>query len=154
MSKALKNNSSSLMNDLIFYKEGGQIKSVGYSINSILLQNGMPPMKTFNTSKQIGGETISSDFEELAVPSGLSYISQKKTSSDLDLFSGGSLKNNHSDQHDVLSDDIYDKLFGLVEYDKKQKRKTRKHSLDIDTVPLPVATTSGKKSKKTRKNNA
>jgi hypothetical protein len=152
MSKALKNNSTSLMNDLIFYKEGDQIKSVGYSINSILLQNGMSPMKTFNTSKQIGGDNISSDFDELAVPSGLSYISQKKTSSNFDLFSGGSLKNNPTDQHDVLSDDIYDKLFGLVEYDKKQKRKTRKHKSDIETAPVSI--TNGKKSKKTRKNNA
>jgi hypothetical protein len=151
MSKALKNNSS-LMNDLIFYKEGDQIKSVGYSINSILLQNGMSPMKTFNTSKQIGGDNISSDFDELAVPSGLSYISQKKTSSNFDLFSGGSSKNNQTDKHDVLSDDIYDKLFGLVEYDKKQKRKTRKHISSSETVPVVI--TSGKKSKKTRKNNA
>ena len=152
MTKTLKNNSSSLMNDLIFYKEGDQIKSVGYSINSILLQNGMSPMKTFNTSKQIGGDNISSDFEELAVPSGLSYFSQKKTKSeDPDLFSGGSSKNKSSDQHDVLSDDIYDKLFGLVEYDKKQRRKTRKHISHIDSVPLPVSITNSKKSKKTRK---
>jgi hypothetical protein len=150
MTKALKNNSSSLMNDLIFYKEGDQIKSVGYSINSILLQNGMSPMKTFNKSKQIGGDNISSDFEELAVPSGLSYFSPKKSSSDFDLFSGGSSQHKHSDQHDVLSDDIYDKLFGLVEYDKKQKRKTRKHRSDIEAVPLAI--TTGKKSKKTRKN--
>jgi hypothetical protein len=151
MTKAVKNNSSSLMNDLIFYKEGDQIKSVGYSINSILLQNGMSPMKTFNTSKQIGGDNISSDFEELAVPSGLSYISQKKSSSEL--FSGGSLKPNPTDQRDVLSDDIYDKLFGLVEYDKKQKRKTRKHTSGIDAVPISGSLTNGKKSKKTRKNN-
>jgi len=150
MTKALKNNSS-LMNDLIFYKEGDQIKSVGYSINSILLQNGMSPMKTFNTSKQIGGDNISSDFEELAVPSGLSYFSQKKNSSNFDLFSGGALKNNHNDQHEMLSDDIYDKLFGLVEYDKKQKRKTRKHRSDIETFPVTI--TTSKKSKKTRKNN-
>ena len=151
MTKALKNNPSSLKNDLIFYKEGDQIKSVGYSINSILLQNGMSPMKTFNTSKQIGGDNISSDFEELAVPSGLSYISQKKSSSEL--FSGGALKHNPSDEREMLSDDIYDKLFGLVEYDKKQKRKTRKHRSSSETVPISVSLTNGKKSKKTRKNN-
>ena len=146
MTKALKNNSSSLMNDLIFYKEGDQIKSVGYSINSILLQNGMSPMKTFNTSKQIGGDNISGDFEDLAVPSGLSFFPKKK-SSNFDLFSGGSSKKNPADQHEVLSDDIYDKLFGLVEYDKKQGRKTRKHRSSSETVPE-----NGKKSKKTRKN--
>lgn len=147
MTKALKNNSSSLMNDLIFYKEGDQIKSVGYSINSILLQNGMSPMKTFNTSKQIGGDNISGDFEDLAVPSGLSFFPKKKSSNlDFDLFSGGYSKKNPADQHDVLSDDIYDKLFGLVEYDKKQRRKTRKHRSDIETV-----TENGKKPKKTRK---
>jgi hypothetical protein len=27
----------------------------------------------------------------------------------------------------MLPDDIFDKLFGLVEADKKNKRKTRKH---------------------------
>ena len=70
-------------------------------------------------------------------------------SSNFDLFSGGSSKNNPADQHDVLSDDIYDKLFGLVEYDKKQKRKTRKYRPDIDNVPISI--TTSKKTKKTRK---
>ena len=132
---------SSLRNDLIFYKEGGKIKSAGYTVDSILLQKGgsvMTTLNTYYTDTQSGGENISNDFKNLAVPAGLSYISQKKTSSDI--FSGGSYKNKPSDQHEMLSDDIYDKLFGLVEYDNKQKRKTRKQPLTVN-----------KKHKKTKK---
>jgi hypothetical protein len=133
--------SSSLKNDLIFYKEGGKIKSAGYTVDSILLQKGGSIMTTYNaytTDKQTGGDNISNDFKDLAVPAGLSYISQKKTTSDI--FSGGSLKNKPTDHHEMLADDIYDKLFGLVEYDNKQKRKTRKQNLTIN-----------KKHKKTKK---
>ena len=139
---------TSLKNDLIFYKEDGKIKSGGYTVDSILLQKGKPPMTTFNTYEQTGGDNISSNFKELAVPAGLSYISKEKPSSDL--FSGGKNVSSLSTDHNMLSDEIYDKLFGLVEYDKKQKRQTKKHRRDTNFEQKEIPTI--KKSKKTRKN--
>ena len=84
----------------------------GYKIN--LMNNGMSPLTTLSNSKSDG---LSGLFENLAIPSGL-YYSYKKTPNEL---------MGHSyEPHNVLSDDIFDKLLGLVEYDKKRKRKTRK----------------------------
>lgn len=95
----------------------------GYKVNSFFLQDDIPAMTTlnntnFNISEQSGGK-VSSPFENLAVPAGLFYINQKlpKNVNSLD---------NSYNKHQMLSDDIMDKLFGLVEVDKKRKRKTRK----------------------------
>ena len=94
----------------------------GYKIKSFFLEGGEPIIKTLNNRPifddiQDGGKS-STPFDNLAVPAGLFYINQKS-------------KRNTSDknyrQHEMLPDDIFDKLFGLVEADKKNKRKTRKH---------------------------
>lgn len=128
--------------DLIFSKNpDGEIMSSGYRVNSILLQKGIPIMKTMKKLQQGGEEdddgtheNLFTDFDNYVIPAGISYITEKKTSSDL--YGGGK----YDDQHTMLPDDIYDKLFHLIEYDKKQKRKTRRHL------------TNDKKSKKTRRN--
>jgi hypothetical protein len=85
-------------------------------------------MTTFNNPEEGGqdGGKVSSPFENLAVPAGLFYINQRSKRHDDDI------KNNHYKQHESLSDDMIDKLFGLVEVDKKRKRKTRKHNKKTD----------------------
>ena len=118
----------------------------GYKINSLFLQDGIPALTTFNTQDQNGGK-VSSPFENLAVPAGLFYINQPITKNPTNK------EEQYYKNHEPISDDIMDKLFGLVEYDKKQKRKTRKHRSSSETVPISVSLTNGKKSKKTRKNN-
>ena len=100
----------------------------GYKINSFFMKNGKPILTTFNEDSndkdqmkgQEGGK-VSTPFENLAVPAGLFYINQKVPTN----------KNKKKDEyyykkHESISDDIMDKLFGLVEYNKKQERKTRK----------------------------
>ena len=97
----------------------------GYKINSTLLQSGMSPLTTFNDGNQNGGK-VSSPFENLAVPAGLFYINQhipKNTDIKEDIY---------YKKHQTISDDIMDKLFGLVEANKKQKRKTRKNIIKQD----------------------
>ena len=107
----------------------------GYKIKSFFLEGGQPIITTLNNGSifvplQDGGK-VYTPFDNLAVPAGLFYINQKT-------------KRNTSDknyrQHEMLPDDIFDKLFGLVEADKKIKRKTRKH----------VRLTSNKKSNKNK----
>lgn len=122
-------------NDLIFYKEGGNIMSGGYKLNSIFLQNGVSPMQTVNFRKK-GLETnslesdskkdsnISSLFEDLAIPAGLFFNNAK-------LFSQNKIPYQPYEEHTMLPDDIFDKLFKMVEYDpnlkaNKQNKKTRK----------------------------
>jgi hypothetical protein len=110
--------------------------SGGYKIKSFLLESEISPLTTFNNGinqnginqngiNQNGGK-VSSPFENLAVPAGLFYINQrvpKNTDIKEDFY---------YKKHETISDDIMDKLFGLVESNKKQKRKTRKHIIRQD----------------------
>lgn len=108
-------------NDLIFYKNpDGNIMSGGYNVESHMLQKGISPMQTLNLS-QYGGkdDKVSSSFENMAVPAGLYYITQpnhKKKKEQM----------NYEKEHVALSDDIFDKLYAMIEYDDKKKRKTKR----------------------------
>lgn len=97
-----------------------EIISGGYKVDSIFLQGGEPLLTTLNQENQEGGK-VSNSFENLAVPAGLFYINQripKNISKDKEFF--------YRD-HDTISDDMIDKLFGLIDANKKQKRKTKKN---------------------------
>jgi hypothetical protein len=109
--------------------ENGKTEVVGggYKINSFFLQGGIPVLKTFNSENidldQNGGK-VSTPFENLAVPAGLFYINQRVTK-----VNDNDKKGEHYyKSHETISDDMFDKLFGLVEMDKKKQRKTRKHT--------------------------
>jgi hypothetical protein len=116
-------------NDLIFYKQDGQIISGGYSLNSALLKNGISPMQTMNTLEQTktGGtnkvQKVSEMFTNFAVPAGL-YLMNPTNPTNPD-----KPKGHYDTHHTMLSDDIYDKLFKLVQPDETAKKytKTKKH---------------------------
>ena len=102
----------------------------GYKVNSFFLQGGNPIITTYNNNShdQSGGK-VSSPFENLAVPAGLFYINQRipKNYLDEDIDIDTDTKHHYYKQHETVSDDMIDKLFGLVDADKKRKRKTKKH---------------------------
>lgn len=114
---------SFLEDELIFYKENDQIKSGGYSIKSALLNSNISPMTTMNDLTTGGGEKVSEKFENLAVPAGLFFINQKVPIT----------KHNQDwEKRKVIPDDLYDKLFDLIKFDKntrKKDKKTRKQIL-------------------------
>lgn len=96
--------------------------SGGYKVNSFFMQDDIYPLTTLNDGKQSGGK-VSSPFENLAVPAGLFYINQRVPKNNNDIHK----QEHYYKKHEMISDDIMDKLFGLVESNKKQKRKTRKN---------------------------
>jgi hypothetical protein len=114
-------------------KENGEKEFVGggYKINSFFLKEGISPITTYNTNdlsntnEQSGGK-VSSPFENLAVPAGLFYVNMKIPKYEKENVS-------HYKKHDMLPDDIMDKLYSLVEIDKKRKRKTRKQVKPLST---------------------
>lgn len=115
--------------DLIFYKDTntGKIMSGGYSINSILLKEGLSPMTTLNTANDentdilIGGNNkVSNIFENLAIPAGLFYYEQKGGNDDKEPI--------YYQNTTCISEDIHDKLFKLIEINNtKKKSKTYKN---------------------------
>jgi hypothetical protein len=126
--------STFLNNDLIFYKDSdGKIMSGGYSVESRMLEEGISPMRTLNL-EQDGGrekkgkkeEKVSNGFENLAVPAGLYYITQPQSKTKY------KEQNSYNKEHTPLSDDIFDKLYEMIEYNDKKKRKTKKQNLNVD----------------------
>lgn len=129
-SNIYENNGLLGSDDFVFTQkvnEDGETEFIGggYKVNSFFLNNGKSPMVTINNEKnnQDGGK-VSTPFENLAVPAGIFYINQRitKTNTDNKVYNTDKYKH-----HEMLSDEIYDKLFNLVEVDKKRKRKTRKN---------------------------
>jgi hypothetical protein len=113
--------------DFVFTKdpEGG-IVGGGYKIKSLFLQGELPIMTTINNHQQNGGK-VSSPFENLAVPAGLFYVNMRVPKKYINKDSEENYK-----PHETISDDMIDKLYALVEVDKKRKRKTRKHHIKPD----------------------
>jgi len=103
-------------NELIYYKdEKGDIYSGGFSVNSILMKQGISPMATVNNNTPLthGGSSSSSNvsdlFHNLVVPNWLLSYHQ----------SGG---DNHEtntteetdSEDDVVSEDLHDKLLNFI----------------------------------------
>ena len=110
--------------------EDGKTEFVGggYTVESFLLEKDMSPMSTLNGDIKQNGGKVSSPFENLAVPAGLFFINQKinkKMHNEND--------NNLYKNHETISDDVMDKLFGLANNDNKKRKATRKHIDKIHT---------------------
>ena len=104
--------------DLVFYQEGGNIMSGGFSINNMFLSGNQPALKTMNSIKFQEGGSISSIFKDLAVPAGLFHLQQNPTKHFLPSTFGS---------NEVIEDTLYDKLLKLMEPDNdKRKKQTKK----------------------------
>ena len=113
----------------------------GYKVNSFFMKAGMPIMMTTNsTFEQEGGKTqVSSPFENLAVPAGLFYVSQRVPKQ----------KEEHYTPHQMLPDDIFDKLYALVDGSKKAESKKKKTRKNISNeFELKPKTTNKRKTKR------
>jgi hypothetical protein len=139
----MSNSSNTLnSNDLVFYQEGGNVMSGGYKLNSIFLQNGVSPMQTNNIKKRQKGlesesdsgsdkspsldKEVSSLFNDLVIPVGLFFNNSK-------MFPENKVPFKQYEQHAMISDDIFDKLFKMAEYDSKKNKfsKTKKMKSDF-----------------------
>jgi hypothetical protein len=115
-------------NDLVFYGDSDkQIYSGGFSVNSIMMKSGISPFTTLNTMNEQTGGNVSDLFKNLVVPSWLVSQENKLTggSRHVKNFDGDS-----SDDGEIISDELYDKLLGLVNVSdaeiKNKKKQTRR----------------------------
>ena len=104
--------------DLIISNHDGKVTSGGYQIqNNSFLSQKMSPMLTQNSNKtRKGGNPAMSDlFKDLAVPAGLFYMQ-----------SNYKRKNFNSNNHDMLSEPLFDRLLKFI-------NKENKKNFDITT---------------------
>ena len=130
----MENNSDNIVNYNNIFNGGefvltqgsnGEFVGGGYKIISSFLQGGQPIMTTLNKEQEQeqDGGNVSSPFENLAVPAGLFYINTKVIkNNDLNL-------DEHYNNRKTAPDEMIDKLYALVEFDKKRKRKTKKNNI-------------------------
>ena len=107
--------------DLVFNTDkNGNITAGGFSIDSCLLKSGVSPITTINNGPKKGG-SVSSIFNNLAVPAGLLYMQQSLATS-----------YTSNNGNETISDTLYDKLLNLatdkpeVQKKKKSRRKRKK----------------------------
>jgi len=127
--------------ELVVYKEGDKIMSGGYMVKSLLMKGGKSPITSYfkggtlesgihdnsdsdsdsDLEKEEKMETKGKDpFLNLAVPAGIMLIVQQPNQSE---YEKKSYANEKYRNCDMLSDDIYDKLFEFASF--KQKRKDK-----------------------------
>ena len=140
------NNNSYIGPDELIYNNDGEIHSGGFSVNSIMLKNGLSPIMTLNDTNgitsqtQMGGDKVSDLFNNLVIPNwSLSYNYKNGV-----VYEGGSNtpynnrnKNQHNDDgdddddDDIMEEDLHEKLLNLVKVDKneiKQPVSNKKNS--------------------------
>ena len=121
-------------NDLSVYTSNGKILSGGFSINSLLINQGLPAMMTVNsnTQMQIGGNNKVSDlFENLAVPSLVLHLDKKKYT--------GNIIVNHTDEQ-LDNAELLIKLSNAVTRAKGTWKKYHDNDLRL---PLRISRTIG-----------
>lgn len=115
------------MEHFIFNTVGDNIISAGFSINSILMKKGLPPILTFDKSNNEPAlkedddteeEPVFKSFKHLAVPISLLSTPNKNMFDEKRI--------DDEIMHSQIPDDIYDKLLKLVEYDNWKKRQSKK----------------------------
>ena len=104
-------------NDLVVFKEGNNIMSGGYKIDSLFLKNNIPPIQNSNINLQKGGD-ITSLFSNLAVPAGLLLLQQKAPKKNIQTL---------YEERKVVDSSLYDKLLDHVHKKKRipHNRKTK-----------------------------
>ncbi len=142
-------------NQLVFYQHGGKIMSGGYTVNSILMNSGQPLLNSYfggskTLERQHGNNRNNNNdddddehddehddannneitgrnkhFDNLAVPVGIFYIHNNQKSE----YDDKLRDHNNYKQCEMLSDDIYDKLFELASY-KQSTNKNNKGDKD------------------------
>lgn len=106
--------------DFCIYKSDGKVKSLGWNINSKLLQNDMP-IAAYNQTG--GGNSI---VENLAVPAGLILLQNS-------IYSKTNPISNLLDEPKVIGEELYSKLLNLagrkkrVSHDTRKKKRKRKN---------------------------
>jgi hypothetical protein len=93
--------------DLVFNKNNG-ITSGGFSVNSIMMREGISPIITLNSPNQHAGGNVSDLFNNLVVPN-WAYTFETKLGGNSDYKS-----DEDTDSDDDVKDELYDKLLELA----------------------------------------
>jgi hypothetical protein len=119
--------------DELIYNNDGEIHSGGFSVNSIMLKNGLSPIMTLNNnnanvntySNQSGGEKVSDLFNNLVIPNwSLSYNYKNgavyQGGANGVIYNSNKKRGDDEDDDEVMEESLHDKLLNLVKVDKTE----------------------------------
>jgi hypothetical protein len=154
------NNMNYIGPDELIYNNDGEIHSSGFSVNSIMMKNGLSPILTLNHNNinpiQSGGSSINkvSDlFNNLVVPNWtLSYNYKNGV-----VYEGGdnNLKyqdNSDEKEDDIIEDTIHDKLVDLAKVDENEMKSNSLNKKPVSKKNALIFSTVKNKKTITKKN--
>ena len=123
--------------DELIYNNDGEIHSGGFSVNSIMLKNGLSPIITLNNNNananinsiQTGGEKVSDLFNNLVIPNwSLSYNYKNgavyQGGANGVIYNSNNKRREEEDDDEVMEESLHDKLLNLVKVDKTEMKNT------------------------------
>ena len=123
--------------DELIYNNDGEIHSGGFSVNSIMLKNGLSPIMTLNNnnanvntySNQMGGEKVSDLFNNLVIPNwSLSYNYKNgavyQGGANGVMYNSNKKRGDDEDDDEVMEESLHDKLLNLVKVDKTEMKNS------------------------------
>lgn len=120
--------------ELIFTNDPSNgIYSGGFSINSIMMKNGISPIITLNSPLQLqdgGANNVSDLFDNIVIPNWAYYLPDKMSG-------GTSYKSKEFDsdsEDDVIDNDLHDKLLDLVKPDIKEMKNTKSSRKNVKRI--------------------
>jgi hypothetical protein len=123
-------------NDLIYYSDNeGKIYSGGFSVNSIMIKEGLSPIMTLNNvSSTTQHDNISDLFSDLVIPSWTLHHENIKNHNIHNNISKNNLDyDSEGDSDGYISDDLYEKLLGLVTISEKELKGGKKNTRKMKT---------------------
>jgi len=154
------NNMNYIGPDELIYNNDGEIHSSGFSVNSIMMKNGLSPILTLNhnniNSIQSGGSSINkvSDlFNNLVVPNWtLSYNYKNGV-----VYEGGdnNLKYQHNTdekEDDIIEDTIHDKLVNMARADENEIKSNISNKKSVTKKNLHIFSSTKNKNSISKKN--
>jgi hypothetical protein len=130
--------------DLVFYNDGNNFQSSGYTLDSILLNGQVPPMQTMNVEANVqSGGMMSELLKDFAVPAGLLLLQQTTKKSSYPIL-------HRPDDDGVMDESLYDKLMKISNHETIETRN--KHKPTRKNKYAGINNNKENKYKKTRRN--
>lgn len=114
--------------DLIYHSDSdGKIYSGGFSVNSIMLKEGLSPILTLNNiTDKPHQNNISDLFSDLVIPSWSLYHPEHIKYNHINQYKD--IDNDSDCSDDYIEDDLYNKLLGLVSVSENELRGGKKNT--------------------------
>jgi hypothetical protein len=148
--------------DLIYYSDNdGKVYSGGFSVNSIMVKEGLSPIMTLNSipntnnNNKLGieNENVSDLFSDLVIPSWSLYHPESNNIKYSNKNYNKYLLDDDYESDGYVSDDLYEKLLSCVTISEKEINGGNKKTRKTKKMKINIINKNNKNKTKRNKNN-